>query len=236
MHTNVQPDLANNKLLAALPGLDRERLRGCLTLVELPFGKVVHEPGTARRSVFFPIDCVFSKQFATSAGGAAEVASVGNEGLVGIPLLLGCTNTPMRTVVQIAGSAWRGDGAVLREELGRSVALQSLILRFTSALMVQMGQNATCYQHHSLQQQFCVWLLLMLDRTRSLHLHLTQELIARTLGTRRESVNEIAGRLTREGAIRRGRGFIDVLDRARLERACCECYRVISREYARLLP
>ncbi|MBS0381319.1 MAG: Crp/Fnr family transcriptional regulator [Proteobacteria bacterium] len=235
MRTDGQIDLADNKLLATLPGTDRERLRRYLHPVELSFGKVVHEPGTARRNVYFPVSCVFSKQFLTATGDAAEVASIGNEGMVGIPLLLGCTHTPIRTLVQVAGSAWCGDSATMRQEFVRNEALQNVIFRFTQALMTQMGQNAVCYQRHSVEQQFCLWLPLMLDRTRSYHLHLTQDLIAHTLGIRRESVNEIISRLARRGVIRHECGCIEVLDRARLERASCECYGVINREYARLL-
>ncbi|MGH8192509.1 MAG: Crp/Fnr family transcriptional regulator [Rhodanobacteraceae bacterium] len=230
-----QPDLADNKLLTALPRPDRERLLRHLHAVELPFGKVVHQPGTARRNVYFPVSCVFSKQFVTAGGNAAEVASVGNEGLVGIPLLFGCTSTPIRTVVQVAGSAWCGDGLALRQEFLHGGALQGLVLRFTQALMTQMGQNAVCYRRHSVEQQFCLWLLLTLDRAHSNCLHVTQDLIAQTLGIRRESVNEAANRLARKGIIRHARGRIEMLDRTRLESACCECYGAINREYARLL-
>lgn len=236
MRADSQFDLTDNRLLAALSDADRAQLRPCLHVVELPFGKVIHRPGAVRRSVYFPIHCVLSMQFVTSAGDAAEVASVGNEGLVGVPLLLGCTSTPIYTAVQVAGAAWRADGAALRREFARSASLQNLVLRFTQALMIQIGQNATCYQHHSVEQQFCLWLLLMLDRTDATHLHITQELIARTLGIRRETINEIASHLSRQGIIRRARGCIEVLDRPRLERASCECYGVIHAEYARLLP
>lgn len=236
MYTHIQSELADNKLLSALPHTERERLQRYLRRVKLPFGKVVHEPGTTRRDVYFPIDCVFSKQFVTADGGAVEVASVGREGLVGVPLLLGCTGTPIRTVVQVAGSAWCGPGAELHQELTRDPALQNLVLRFTQALMIEMGQNATCYQHHSVEQQLCLWLLLMQDRTGSTHLRFTQDLIAQTLGVRRESVNEAIQRLAGHGIVRNGRGSIEVLDRAGLEAASCDCYRVITREYARLLP
>ncbi len=236
MRTDGQPDLASNKLLVNLPGADRERLLQYLHLVELPFGKVVHEPGATRGDVYFPKSCVFSKQFTTAAGDAAEVASVGSEGVVGVPLLLGCTGTPIRTVVQVAGSAWCGNSAALRAEFVHSGALQNLILRFTQALMTQMGQNAVCYQHHSVEQQFCLWLLLTMDRAHSNRLHLTQDLIAQTLGIRRPSVSEITSRLAHKGIIRHARGCIEVLDRTRLETTCCECYDVINREYARLLP
>jgi CRP-like cAMP-binding protein len=228
--------LAGNKLLEALPGIDQERLSGHLSLVTLPAAKVVHEPGTARHSVYFPVSCVFSKQFVTSDGDAAEVASIGNEGLVGIPLLFGSTRTPIRTVVQVAGSAWRGDGATLHREFTRSGALQNLVLHFAQALITQMGQNAVCYQHHRVEQQFCLWLLLNLDRVSSNHLHLTHEVIGLTLGIRRTGISEVINHLQREGIIQHGHGCIEVLDRARLENACCECYDVIKREYARLLP
>lgn len=235
-HTNSELGLTGNKLLAALPGSDRARLRECLNRVELPFGKVVHEPGTTRRLVYFPLTSVFSKQYVTATGDAAEVASVGNEGLVGLPLLLGRAGAPIRTVVQVAGSAWCGDKVPLRQELARGGALQNLVLRFAEALMTQMGQNAVCYQRHSVEQQFCLWLLLMLDRVHTDHLRATEELIAQTLSIRRESVSAVTGRLAREGVLRHARGYLEVLDRPHLERRCCECYGVITREYARLLP
>lgn len=236
MFKDGQPDLADNRLLAALPSADRERLRASLHRVELPFGKVVHETGAVRRHVYFPVSCVFSKQFVTSAGLAAEVASVGNEGVIGVPVLLGCTRTPVRTVVEVAGTAWCGAGDALHREFARNGILQNLVLRFTQALLVQIGQNAVCYQHHSAEQQFCLWLLLALDRARSDHLRLTQERIAETLGIRRETVSEVMRHLAGSGIIRHARGYIQVLDRRRLEGACCECYGVINREYARLLP
>lgn len=228
--------LVGNKLLAALPDPERQQLLRHLHLVELPLGKVVHEPGTVRHNIYFPVGCVFSKQFVTAAGDAAEVASVGPEGLVGIPLLLGCTNTPVRTVVQVAGPAWCGDSAALREAFVHIGALQNLVLRFTLALMTQMSQNAVCYQCHSVEQQFCLWLLLTLDRACSNQLRITQDLTAQTLGIRRASVSEVESRLAHEGIVRHTRGSIEVLDRTRLESMCCECYDVINREYARLLP
>lgn len=230
-----QPGLADNRLLAALSGPDGDRVRSCLHLAELPLGKVVHEPGTTRRDIYFPVSCVFSKQYVTAAGDAAEVACVGNEGLVGLPLLFGCTRTPIRTVVQVAGRAWRGDHVPLQQEFVRNPAWQGLVLRFAEALMTQMGQNAVCYQHHSAEKQFCLWLLLTLDRAHSSHLQFTQDLIAQTVGMRRETVNEVTHRLAHAGIVRHGRGCIDVLDRKRLEGTCCECYGVINREYARLL-
>lgn len=235
MRTTAQPDVTGNKLLATLPSPDRERVAKLLRPAKLVAGRVVHAPGTVRRTVYFPVDCVFSKQFLTAAGDAAEVASVGNEGLVGVPLLLGSTGTPLQSVVEVAGMAWCGDGASLRAEFTRSGAFQNLVLRFTQALMTQIGQNAVCYQHHSAEQQFCLWLLLALDRAHSNHLQVSQERVGQTLGMRRESINGIVQRLARNGIIRHTRGHLEVLDRPQLEQRCCECYAVINREYARLL-
>lgn len=228
--------LTDNKLLAALPRADRERLRANLRLVVLPFGRAIHRPGVQRTSVYFPIDCVLSKQFLTSSGDAAEVASIGNEGLVGTPLLLGATATPLYTVVEVAGSAWCADAMTLRRELERSADLRSLVQRFVAAEAIQIAQNAICYQHHSIEQQFCLWLLLLLDRSQSPLLHLTQDVIGRTIGVRRESINEVISRFARRRVIRHARGVLEVLDRQALEQACCECYAVITSEYARLLP
>lgn len=236
MSADDQQSQTGNKLLNALPSGDRARLLPHLRRIELPFGKVIHAPGSARRRVYFPVNCVVSKMYVTEAGDFAEVAIVGNEGLIGIPLLFGCTNTPVLSLVQVAGSAWYGDGSAVRREFEQSGGLRSLTLHFIQAVSTQMGQNAVCYRHHRVEQQLCCWLLLLLDRVHSDPLRVTQQLIAQTLGIRREGVNAAVGHLQRSGILRHTRGCIEVLDRSHLESACCECYFVMKREYERLLP
>jgi len=169
-------------------------------------------------------------------GSSAEIAVVGNEGVVGIALFMGGETTPSRAVVQSAGHGYRVRGAVLKKLFESSGNVQHLLLRFTQALITQMTQTAVCNRHHAVDQQLCRWLLLMLDRLSSSEVLMTQELIANMLGVRREGVTEAAGKLQGEGLIEYRRGRIRVLDRSRLETRVCECYSVVKREYERLLP
>jgi CRP-like cAMP-binding protein len=168
-------------------------------------------------------------------GASAEIAVVGNDGLVGISLFMGGGSTPSRAVVQSAGEGWRLPSATLKEEFTHAPVLH-LLLRYTQALITQMAQTAVCNRHHSLHQQLCRWLLLSLDRLSSNELTMTQELIANMLGVRREGVTEAAGKLQDAGLIRYSRGKINVLDRPGLEARCCECYQVVKTEFDRLLP
>jgi CRP-like cAMP-binding protein len=169
-------------------------------------------------------------------GSSAEIAIVGNEGLVGISLFMGGGTTPDRAVVQSAGHAFRMRAQHIRDEFVLAGPVQQLFLRYTQALLTQMGQTAVCNRHHSVDQQLCRWLLMSLDRLPSDELVMTQELIANMLGVRREGVTEAAGKLQRAGVIKYNRGRIQVLDRPRLEGMACECYEVVRKEFARLLP
>jgi CRP-like cAMP-binding protein len=169
-------------------------------------------------------------------GASAEIAIVGNEGLVGIALFMGGETTPSRAVVQSAGHAYRLPSKHLKREFECGGPLQHLLLRYTQALITQMSQTAVCNRHHSIDQQLCRWLLLSLDRLSSDELSMTQELIANMLGVRREGVTEAAGKLQDAGLIRYRRGKITVLDRPGLENRCCECYQVVKAEFDRLLP
>jgi CRP-like cAMP-binding protein len=168
-------------------------------------------------------------------GASAEIAVVGNEGIVGISLFMGGESTPSRAVVQSAGQGVRLEASVLKDEFNRAPVLH-LLLRYTQALITQMAQTAVCNRHHSLDKQLCRWLLLSLDRLEGDVLVMTQELIANMLGVRREGVTEGALKLQRAGLIDYARGRIKVLDRAGLEKRSCECYAVVRREYDRLLP
>jgi CRP-like cAMP-binding protein len=225
-----------NRLLAALPAELYERLRPELELVPLKLGASVYEAGSKLSYVYLPTTAIVSLLYVMKDGASAEIAVVGNEGLVGIALFMGGETTPSRAVVQSAGHAFRLRAQVLKREFEAGGALQHLLLRYTQALITQMAQTAVCNRHHSVEQQLCRWLLLSADRLPTAELKMTQELIANMLGVRREGVNQAAGALQDTGLIRYRRGHITILDRQGLEKRVCECYAVVKREFERLLP
>jgi len=228
-------DPRQNRLIAALPAEDYARIAPALELVPIPLGHALYEPGVHMRHVYFPIDSIVSLLCVMEDGASAEIAVVGNEGVVGVSLFMGGETTPSRAVVQGGGHAYRMKSQMLKEEFDRAGAMQHVLLHYTQALLTQMGQTAVCNRHHTLDQQLCRWLLLALDRLASHELIMTQELIANMLGVRREGVTEAAGNLQRAGLIEYHRGHINVLDRPGLEARACECYAVVKREYDRLL-
>jgi CRP-like cAMP-binding protein len=231
------PRLARqNHLLDALPGSDYARLAPHLELVPLKLGDVLYESGDALRYVYFPTTAIISLLYVMEDGASAEIAIVGNEGILGISLFMGGETTPSRAVVQSAGHAFRLKAGLLKDEFGRFGPTMHLLLRYTQALITQMAQTAVCNRHHSIDQQLCRWLLLSLDRLASNELAMTQELIANMLGVRREGVTEAAGKLQDAGLIHYSRGKITVLDREGLETRSCECYQVVKKEFDRLLP
>ncbi len=207
-----------------------------LEAVDLPFGRVLYESGRSLAHVYFPIDSIVSLLYVMEDGSSAEIAVVGNEGLVGISLFMGGETTPSRAVVQSAGTGVRLAAPALKSEFNRAGPVLHLLLRYTQALITQMAQTAVCNRHHSLDQQLCRWLLLSLDRLEGCELRMTQELIANMLGVRREGVTDAALKLQAAGLIRYARGHITVLDRPGLEQRACECYGVVKKEYDRLLP
>jgi CRP-like cAMP-binding protein len=225
-----------NHLLDALPKSDYERLVAHLELVPMELGAVLYEPGARMRYVYFPTTSIVSLLYVMENGASAEIAIVGNEGMLGIALFMGGETTPSRAVVQSAGSGFRLRAQLLKEEFSRFGPMLRLLLRYTQGLITQMAQTAVCNRHHSVDQQLCRWLLLSLDRLSSNELAMTQELIANMLGVRREGVTEAAGKLQDAGLIRYHRGKITVLDRRGLEQRSCECYEVVKREFDRLLP
>ncbi len=224
-----------NRLLAALPASEYERLLPHLKPVPLALGKVLYESGAKLDHVYFPADSIVSLLYVMEDGASAEIAVVGNDGVIGVSLFMGGETTPSRAVVQSAGHAYQLSGGILKEEFTRAGAMQHLLLRYTQALLTQMAQTAVCNRHHSLDQQLCRWLLLSLDRLPTHDLVMTQELMANMLGVRREGVTEAAGNLQDAGLIKYSRGHITVLDRAGLEARTCECYAVVKRESDRLL-
>jgi CRP-like cAMP-binding protein len=227
----------HNRLLAALPAEVFDRLLPDLTLAPMPLGKVIYESGAELEHVYFPLpNCIVSMLYVMEDGASAEIAVVGDEGMVGIALFMGGGTTPSRAVVQSAGQAFLLKGAALVREFDRHSGFQILLLRYTQALITQMSQTAVCNRHHSVEQQLCRWLLLSLDRLSTNELAMTQELIANMLGVRRGGVTDAAGKLQAQGLIRYSRGHITLLDRPGLEAEVCECYAVVKKEYDRLLP
>jgi len=232
----TNPSPRQNHLLDALPAAEYERLFPQLERVAMPLGEVLYESGGELRHAYFPATCIVSLLYVMEDGASAEIAVVGNEGLIGVGLFMGGGSMPNRAVVQSAGYGYRLRAALVQQECGRNGPLLRLLLRYTQALITQMAQTAVCNRHHSVDQQLCRWLLLSLDRLDSNELTMTQELIANMLGVRREGVTEAAGKLQRAGLIDYRRGHITVLNRTGLEARACECYRVVKLEFDRLLP
>jgi CRP-like cAMP-binding protein len=229
-------DPRSNQLLAALPEAEWSRWQPLLEGVAMPLGHVIYEPGAALSHVYFPTSSIVSLLYVMENGASAEIAVVGNEGIVGISLFMGGESTPGRAVVQCAGQGFRLRAQVVKDEFNRAGPVLHLLLRYTQSLITQMSQTAVCNRHHTLDQQLCRWLLLSLDRLPGDELVMTQELIANMLGVRREGVTEAASRLQHAGLISYSRGRISVLDREGLEKRTCECYAVVKKEYDRLLP
>ena len=232
-HTSIKD---KNDLFHAIPLKDWERLLPFIEPIDLPLGKVLYEPGSKMSHVIFPSTAIVSLLYELENGSSAEIAIVGREGMVGISLFMGGESTSSRAVVQSAGNGFRINASLVLEEFNRSGPVMHLLLRYTQALITQMSQTAVCNRHHTLDQQFCRWLLLSLDRLPSNELVMTQELIANMLGVRREGVTEAALKVQKAGLIKYVRGHITILDRIALEERTCECYRVVKDEYDRLLP
>ena len=230
------PDSPNqNHLLAALPTAEFERLAPHLERAPLLLGHTLYEPGGQLQHVYFPTTAIVSLLYVLESGASAEIAGVGNEGMVGISLFMGGDTTSSSAVVQASGQSYRLPGRLLKAEFDRGGLMQRVLLRYTQALLTQMSQTVACNRHHSIEQQLCRWLLLTLDRLPSNDVVITHELVAGALGVRRESITEAAGNLQRAGIVRYRRGHIAVLKREGLEAGACECYAVVKKELHRLL-
>ncbi len=229
-------DACRNHLLASFSDVERQRLLPRLERVELRAGQSLHDAGASWRHVYFPTTAAVSLLYLSRDGAALEIAQVGREGMVGVSLLLGGRSTTTSAEVVRAGECLRLPAAALQAEFDLAGPAMHLMLRYTQALIAQIAQNAVRNRHHALEQQLSRWLLLSLDRLQGNELLATQESIAARLGVRREGVTDAALHLQAAGLIRYARGRIQVLDRHGLERRSCECYRVICREYERLLP
>ncbi|MDO8207676.1 MAG: Crp/Fnr family transcriptional regulator [Gallionella sp.] len=228
-------DPKQNQLLAALTAEVFERISPHLELVAMPLGEVLYESGGQLQHVYFPITAIVSLHYILENGAMAEIAGVGNEGVLGTALFMGGNTTTSRASVYTGGHGYRLNARLMMEEFNRAGLMMRLMLRYTQALMTQMSQTAVCNRHHTVEQQLCRWLLLTLDRLPSNELTMTQELIASMLGVRREGITETAGNLQRLGLISYRRGHITVLDRSGLELHACECYLVVRKEFHRLL-
>ena len=224
-----------NHLLAALPAVEFETLAAHLEPVSMQLGEMLYEPGRQLQHAYFPTTSIVSLHYVMESGASVETAGVGNEGVVGISLFMGGDTTPSSAVVQTAGHAYRLERRLLKQAFNRAGLMQSLLLRYTQALITQMSQTAACNRYHSVEQQLSRWLLLTLDRVPSREFVMTQELVASILGVCRESITAAAGNLQHEGLIRYRRGHISVLDRHGLETRACECYAVVKKELGRLL-
>lgn len=224
-----------NLLLAGLPPAERERLLHLVELVPLSLGEVLYESGEMMRYAYFPTDCVISMLYVMKNGASAEIAVVGNEGMVGIAIFMGGDSTMSRTIVQNAGHSFRIDAQTLKREFSSGSALSRSLLLFSSALITQMVQTAACNRHHSIDQQLCRWMLLSLDRLPANVLSMSEKLIGNMLGLKTEQVLAATQSLSAAGLIRYENGIITVLNRTAVEQRSCECYAVVKAETDRLL-
>lgn len=235
MSTASIQETSYNRLLAALPESELERLSPQLELIQMPLGNVLYEAGDRMQYVWFPTTAIVSLQYIMEDGTSTEVAGVGHEGVLSVSLFMGSAAPPSRAMVQTGGYGYRIKAALMLEEFHRMELLQRLLLHYVQSLIVQISLTAVCNRHHSIEQQLCRWLLLTINRQPSNELIVTQELIASMLGVRREGITAAAGNLKNFGLINYRRGHITVLDRSGLETMTCECYQVAKKEFGNLL-
>ena len=232
----LRGDVRENHLLAALPTEEWQKFANQLEIVRLQRGQVLSDHGEKITHLYFPTTAIVSLMYTMENGGSVEIAAVGNEGVVGVPVLTGGETMPSRAQVHSAGFGYRISATAFKQHFQQSPFMHRLMLLYMQALMTQIAQTAACNRHHALQRQLCRWLLLAVDRLSTNELTVTQETIANMLGVRREGVTEAAGKLQEAGLIHHSRGHITVLDRSGLEEKACECYGIVKREFDRLLP
>lgn len=224
-----------NQLLATLPVAEFNRLSPHLELVPMPFGESYYESGGSLKHVYFPTTSIVSLHYVTENGAPAEIACVGNEGMIGLSLFMGGNDTPSRASVRRAGYGYRLKMRLLMEEFNRNGAMRHLLLRYTQALITHTSQTAKCNRHHPIDQRLSRWLLLNLDRMTSGELIFTQEMAARMFGVEVDVVMNAVNKLKETGFITHSRGRIKVLNCSGLKGNACECYNVTKMEYDRLL-
>jgi CRP-like cAMP-binding protein len=227
-------DALKNHLLAALPEDEFARLYPKLEAVSLSLDDIIYDSGEPMNYVYFPTTAIVFLLFTSKDGVTVEIGMHGNDGAVGVALIMGSDSMPYQAVVQSAGGAFRMKAQAIRDEFALGGQLQLLLRRFTLVLITQISQTAVCNRLHSIEQQVCRWLLYSHDRLQSNKLVMTHDLIAKMLGVRRESVSIAARRLQNNKLITYARGTITILDRQGLEAGVCECYRVVKDEYERL--
>lgn len=227
--------IGGNRLLQTLDRLTQKALSPHLKRVELSLKQVVFEPGKLITDVYFPVDGIVSLLAPTETGPSIEVATIGNEGMAGLPLFLGTDRSPGSCFSQVPGAAYRMSAASFRAAMNKNGTLTAILRLYTQALMVQISQGTACNRAHSIQQRCARWLLLTHDRVRKDHFLLTQEFLGQMLGVRRMTVGQVAAELQRSGCIRYSRGLITVVNRKKLEALSCICYSIIRKEYDRLL-
>lgn len=226
-----------NTLLEALPREERDRLGASFTEVVLDREHILYEQGQPIEAVHFPVSGVVSLITIMSSGATVELATVGREGFVGVPLALEADSWGNgRAIVQIDGEALMMEADSFRAEIGRAEAFRTLVFRYLQALLVQIGQAVACNRSHGIAQRASRWLLQTHDRVGEDDLRLTHEFLAAMLGVRRASVTVAAGELKERGLVDYRRGWIRILDRSGLEAASCECYKIVRDEFDRLLP
>jgi CRP-like cAMP-binding protein len=229
------PFRRTNRLLSLLSDDDYERLREHLSLVVLDYKKDLYQASRPIEHVFFPIDGVASLVITTPDGNGAEVGTIGNEGLVGLPICLGDRDAPSSVYVQVPGRALQLDARLFRGELDRSPTMNLVMLRYAHAFFNQVAQSAACAHLHKVEQRCCRWLLMTRDRMPSGDFLLTQEFLGMMLGVRRTTVTDVMGPLRKAGLIRYRRGHVTILDHEALQQRACECYEISKLEFDRLL-
>jgi CRP-like cAMP-binding protein len=227
--------LSQNRLLAKLPEHERETLRPHFDLMGLELAYPLIKPGQPILHAYFPVTCLASLVVQLEDGSTVEAGSIGREGMSGIPVLLDAGTTPMETLIQVAGEAFRIDATVLREHFHRLPVLHSVLNRYIHTLFMVASQSAACNRRHALEARLARWLLVSSDGIGSSTVGITQEFLAAMLGVRRAGVTEGAVKLQNAGWIAYSRGFVEILDRRALERTACECYHMVRQEYERLL-
>ncbi len=224
-----------NRLLAALPQEDYQRLYPYLEFVELPQHKVLYHAGEHYKYAYFPSHSIVSSVAIMENGSTTEIGVIGNEGMVGLPIILDTSYTNSTAIVQVGGNGYRITAERLQEELNRQGAFRKLLMRYIQARIIQLGQTAACNRYHNLEQRFARWLLSVRDNIQKDEYQLTQEFISQMLGVRRTGVTEVASKFQEAGIIHYKRGLIKIDSKKKLEDSACECYWLIAKEYSRLL-
>lgn len=227
----VADDVPRNGILSRLPSEELDRLRKRWQIVELSTRDSVYEGGGLIPYVYFPLNSIFSMVAATRGHAVVEVATIGREGMAGLPLFLGATTSPHACFCQVPGPAVRVEAAAFREALNGGAVLHRALNRFTQATMVQISQNVVCNNTHSAEQRAARWLLATEDRIGRTEFPLTQDFLAQMLGVRRPTVSEVARGLQVQNLIRYRRGQMTIVDRRGLERLACDCYQIVRREF-----